>query len=278
MTAKKAGRKPSAAELKRQTAQERVKSDDNSAQMGELMSLVKQSLDGQAKLADEIENLKKRPAEVPLLAQHDPHEKAMNSVFGAEIGEEDYPVYEAPILPGYLVDAQKKFKARDVPASIPKTLDVGDLDVGQFEDRIMSPHGPSEDSLAPIVPEDSGIQLESGKMFSKEKYDMEMFMQEKVLVRLHDSTDSTAVPNPQAINGGRSFYFVRGEMQWVPRVAIEPLARAKLTTYSQVKKRLANGDETYVNVPHTVLMYPFEVVKDTPKGKQWLRHIIAQAY
>jgi hypothetical protein len=31
-------------------------------------------------------------------------------------------------------------------------------------------------------------------------------------------------------------------------------------------------------VPHTALMYPFEVMKDSAKGKQWLRNILAEAY
>jgi hypothetical protein len=280
MTAKrKAGtKKPSAAELKRQAAAGKQSADTNSQAIGELTELVKASLAGQQSINERLDDLDRTPTMDQVLNHHDQSERAINDVFGVDLEEADYPEKGPQKLPPHLQEAAKKF-ARNNPVTREQSLDTGELPVGQLEDRILSSTGPAASALdAPFAPDDEAIILESGKMLSKNKYDMEMFMQEQVLVKLHDTTDETAIPTPQSINGGRSFYFIRGSMQWVPRFAIEPLARAKVTTYTQRKVRLSNDDESYQNVPHTTLMYPFEVVQDTPQGKQWLRHIISEAY
>jgi len=281
MTAKKPMKRkaPSTAELKRQIAHERSQSDNSAAQMGELTELVKKALEGQAILANQVEELSRTPTREQMLKQHDQSERVVNDVLRFDVGEEGFPELppDADELPHHLKKIKEQL-ARNRPIERFDSLDAGQEDIGQYRERPMDSTGPAKDMLAPLVAEDTSIALESGKMFSKEKYEVEMFMNEMVLIRVHDTTDETQVQIPEAINNGRRQFYVRGQMQWVRRYSLEPLARAKKTTYSQRKIRDENDVEKYINIPHTALMYPFEVLKDTDRGKAWLRHILAEAY
>lgn len=284
MTAKSTVRKPrktpSAAELKRQVAAERSKSDSANDSIAQLTALVKQSLDGQAKLQQEIADLRRLPTKDQLLATHDKGERVINSVLQEDDDESGYPEKPEDTLPPHLQRiAQKISSAKNHPATRlgdGQELDTTNHEIGQFEERPMRSDGDARESIQPLRSVDPDIVLENGKSFSKEKMDIEMFMHETVLVMLHDSTDETQIPMPDVTNNGSTQYFARGEPMWVRRKYIEPLARAKKTTYTQRKVRHDNGDEQYIMVPHTALMYPFVVLKDTARGKKWLRNILAE--
>lgn len=106
--------------------------------------------------------------------------------------------------------------------------------------------------------------------------DMEAFMNERISVMVHDSTD----PNDDelimvGVNGVRQF-FRRGYTQTVRRCFVERLARAKRTSYSQnLDDRL--GESMNNMRPHHALRYPFSVIEDpNPKGASWLRNLLAE--
>jgi hypothetical protein len=277
---------PSSAELKRQISSEKAKNDNLSSQIGELTSLVKASIEGQADLRKEVELLK-MPTPERILSQHNKSERVISTVLG-EADDEPFPDVpeEMKLLPAHLRKIRDEFSRQGVSLDAknnPVTkigdgqeVDSTDHKTGQFEPRLMKSDGPASESLAPLRGQDTTITLENGKLFSREKFEIEMFMHETVLVLVHDSTDETQIPIPSVNNGGDTQYFIRGKQQWVRRKYIEPLARAKKTTYTQKKIRNSNGDEQYINIPHTTLMYPFVVLKDTPRGKAWLRNILAE--
>ena len=155
-------------------------------------------------------------------------------------------------------------------------VDTTNHAIGQFEPRVMRSEGDSADSLDPIESAEKDIVLENGKVYSKDKMDLEMFMHEYVYVNVHDTTDETQAPMPEITNDGTTQYFIRGRPDWVRRKYIEVLARAKKTTYTQRKVTMDNGVEQYIQIPHTTLMYPFVVLQDTDKGKKWLRNVLAE--
>ena len=113
---------------------------------------------------------------------------------------------------------------------------------------------------------------------SQKKYLDEMaFMNEEVTVRVHPSTDKNANPFPEVFVNGRVQRFVRGAEQKVRRCFVEVLARAKGTTFDNVKMKDTEGEDKYVYPTHTAEVYPFVVIGDTPKGDAWLKQVMAQA-
>ena len=61
----------------------------------------------------------------------------------------------------------------------------------------------------------------------------------------------------------------------VKRKFVEVLAKSKITTYSQEKYRDNDGNESYRQIPHTAVRYPFSMVEDAnPRGRDWLKSIL----
>ena len=158
--------------------------------------------------------------------------------------------------------------AKDNPVQIRTTHDTREMDITEEKERTMSPVGDAVDAL-------SSREIEVIDSFNDEKMKELAFMEELVTIRVHDTTDESQVPVPAVWNDGRAQYFIRGEEQTVKRKYVERLARAKITRFSQRKEYDDDGNEIYVQVPHTALIYPFEVIKDdNPRGAQWLRDIV----
>ena len=102
------------------------------------------------------------------------------------------------------------------------------------------------------------------------------FMEERVCVQVHESTDPNAEdPILVSVNGRNQFLF-RGRETIVRRCFVERLARAKLTNYRQ---NLAEKDVDKYNrlFMATAVQYPFSVIGDSPRGQDWLRKVLAEA-
>lgn len=115
------------------------------------------------------------------------------------------------------------------------------------------------------------------KVMKVDAIDMEAFMNEKLTVMVHESTD----PNDDdivhiGVNGVRQF-FQRGRPQLVRRCFVERLARAKRTAYTQnLDDRLGEAQFNTMR-PHHALRYPFSVIEDqNPRGSAWLRNLLAE--
>lgn len=270
MTAKPKQKSPSVPQLKQQLAQERARND-------QLTDVLKRFDARMNEMAAQLEEAKKPRTSEDILAAHNRSEQMTRRVLGEVDDVEVYP--EPPpddALPANLL-AAKRALAKNAGVSRTRVeMDTTSEDIGQFDTREMRSDGPAKDSLDPLSVADEGVLIDN-RRYTPEKLEYEMFMHEYVLVRLHDTTDETQIPIPQTTNSGRSQFFVRGRPQWVRRHNIEPLARAKRTTYTQ--ELVGEGEnKRYINIPHTALVYPFEVLKDTPRGKQWLRAILNEPY
>ena len=274
MTAKRKSRAVTPADLKRQLAAEKLKNEQQKTSQAEQLAQLMGVVSG---LAKSVEALKQTPSAAQALAQHDRNEQVINKTLNLEEDREGWPEKPPVVLSPKLAKAIQAMDARNRPVIFRDTVDSTNQEIGQLKDRPQRSDGPAAGSLAPAEPIDEGVVIEN-RRFTPEKIKIESFMQELVLMRLFDSTDETQIPVPEVCNGGRRQFFVRGQMQWVKRASLEPLARAKKTTYTQRKVRNDNGDENYINVPHTALMYPFEVLEDTKEGKAWMRGILSEAY
>jgi len=153
-----------------------------------------------------------------------------------------------------------------------RNLEAAEQIIGQDRPRVMKSTGPAKQSLEPAK-----IEPVPGPV-SKDKLDNLKFNEDILTVMVHDSTNPSDHPTPEVWNDGRMFVFPRGQEVEVKRKFVEVLARSKKTTYTQQKIKDANGIESYRNIPHTALMYPFTVVSDpSPKGRDWLKKILAEA-
>lgn len=144
--------------------------------------------------------------------------------------------------------------------------------IGQDRPRRMKSTGPARGSL-----EAAHVEVVD-RPVSKEKLDMLAFMEEPVTVMVHQDTNPLADPLPTVWNGGVRQSFPRGKNHTVKRKFVEVLARLKKTSYTQRKEKGENDVETYINIPHTALLYPFNVVEDkNPRGRAWLQAIFNEA-
>lgn len=145
-----------------------------------------------------------------------------------------------------------------------------DTKAGQDAPRVMSSRGDARESL-------DALNFQAVDRVSEEKLRELQFMEDVLTVHVHESTNPLDAPIPAVWNDGVSQYFIRGQEQRVKRKFVEVLARLKKTTYSQRKQVNAVGDEEYVQVPHTALLYPFSVTSDpNPNGAAWLRSVIQE--
>ena len=157
------------------------------------------------------------------------------------------------------------------PVVIRKTFETEEQVVGQDAPRVMKNSGPASEALEPqyIQPVENPV--------SNDKLAMLAFMEEEVLLLVHETTDKLAVPIPKVTNDGTNQYFIRGQEQQVKRKFIEILARCKATTFTQEKGVDGLGNEVYLYIPHTALAYPFSVLQDSnPRGLAWLKAVLAE--
>lgn len=167
---------------------------------------------------------------------------------------------------------QPEQRASSRPArSTRNDVDVDASHVKQPAPRDMKSTGPALESLDPpeIVVTDRPID--------KSKAGMLAFMEEELVVQVHETTDVTDDPVPCVTNDGVNQFFIRGQEQTVKRKFVEVLARAKKTTYTQQLAKDSAGNDFYRNVPHTVPRYPFTVMHDpNPRGAAWLKALRAE--
>lgn len=149
-----------------------------------------------------------------------------------------------------------------------KPLEADEQQIGQDHPREMPSTGPAFIEPAVIEPVD--------RVPPRDKLDALAFMEEPVEVVVAETTDKNANPFPEVWNDGRVQRFVRGQPITVRRKFVEVLARAKKTSYTQEKYKDAEGTDTYRNIPHTGLEYPFAVIRDSDKGRAWLKSVLAE--
>lgn len=120
---------------------------------------------------------------------------------------------------------------------------------------------------------DDGI--ETVPSYKVAEMELEAFMQEPVVVYIAESTDENAVPMVEVSVNGRKVFIPRGKNTTIKRMHLERLALAKKTAYSQnLDPRLGEGINELRR--HRALDYPFSVIQDTDRGREWLTRLLAQ--
>lgn len=106
------------------------------------------------------------------------------------------------------------------------------------------------------------------------KADMEMFLNEKVEVYVHPTSEKNADRIFSISVQGKSEWFIRGQKKVVPRRFVFGLATARPTTFSNEEYTNPQGFQDYRWPTYTGLRYPFSVTNDTPKGIAWLDQVM----
>ena len=101
----------------------------------------------------------------------------------------------------------------------------------------------------------------------------EAFLNELVTVRVHESTNENDPPHFILSVNGTNMPVFRGYETTMKRKYVEVLARMRETKFSQPPRDMMNPEAGNVLIPRTADVYPFEVIKDTQAGREWLRKI-----
>lgn len=169
-------------------------------------------------------------------------------------------------------DGDTATMTRVAPVILNKTIEPMEQTIGQDVPRTMKSTGPAREALEPAY-----IQTVD-RPVDQEKLAMLAFMEMPVTVQIHTTTDPTAEQVFDITNGGKRELFRRGETKTVARKFVNILASAKITTYTQQRRRNDEGIMEDVQVPRTALRYPFSVLDDKhPRGADWLRATLAMA-
>lgn len=147
-----------------------------------------------------------------------------------------------------------------------KRIDTTDLDVGQHTHIDI----PGTGVLDRTALNEEGIEVVDGMGF--DDYARELaFMEEKVDVEMHESTDPNASPIEDVYCQGVVQRFLRGHTQTVKRKYVQILANARpVSMRTEIKKE----DDDVINRVHktSALRYPFSVMRDdNPRGREWLK-------
>jgi hypothetical protein len=103
------------------------------------------------------------------------------------------------------------------------------------------------------------------------------FMEEKVTVVVHESSNINDEPMPMVSVNGRNQFFVRGQDVEVRRKYVEVLARSKPEAIStEVSERNSENPRNRI-LRKRSHKYPFNVVHDAnPKGAAWLKALLQE--
>jgi hypothetical protein len=182
--------------------------------------------------------------------------------------EQEIPTYSEDELTAAAAHLRSR-DAKDNPVSKTGIMDTNDMEIGQFAERLIHAVGDARDAIdapQPILVQD--------KHYGPDKMRELAFMEEEIEVMVHDTDDPVKQPIPMVINDGIRQSFIRNQNLTVKRKFLEVLARCKTTTYSNQRYFDGDGNEAYKVVPHTTLMYPFQVINDpSPRGGEWLQRI-----
>lgn len=119
------------------------------------------------------------------------------------------------------------------------------------------------------------IESVSEKDFVKAA-DLEDFMNQKLLIRVHEDNSPNALPVIVVNVNGVNQPIVRGERQYVRRKYVEALARGTHTRYEQ-QTTDPSRPENIQMVERTAITYPFTVYEDPHKnGAAWLESILRE--
>lgn len=135
-------------------------------------------------------------------------------------------------------------------------------------------------TLLDVLEDTSGGEIESvlndDRGLSQVVKDEE-FMNEIVVVHVHSSTNENDPPHFILSVNGTSQPVFRGHNTPIKRKYLEVLARMKTTRFTQPARDNMNPEPGNALIPHTGMVYPFQVIEDkNPRGGAWLSAILQE--
>jgi hypothetical protein len=107
--------------------------------------------------------------------------------------------------------------------------------------------------------------------------EIEVFMNEMLVIRIHDTTDKNAPKRVFVGDNGEQLWLPRKTKIRIPRRFVERLAQSHEQTYDQLRNNDPNADEGMVTKSSQAQPYPFEVLHDPNKlGSRWLRRTMRE--
>ena len=155
----------------------------------------------------------------------------------------------------------KATKAINQLTELNRYNDAQDHQIGRTGDRKFD----EDYDLPPL----SNVNLDESTL--KHKADLLAFDNEVIQVHVHDSAEMNADNGCVIMVNGKEEGFYRGQTRSVKRMFVAGLCRARKTGYScrQVIDP-TTGDKTYVYPTNSGLRFPFSVLEDSARGKEWL--------
>jgi hypothetical protein len=117
-----------------------------------------------------------------------------------------------------------------------------------------------------------GAQLEAVGGMDMDAQELEKFMHEEVEVYVHPSRDKGALAIISPSCNGINQPIIRGVRSVIKRKYVEAMARAHSIKYEQ---HLSDPSDpsSLVMVPQKLPDYPFDLLTDSERGKEWFRRL-----
>lgn len=131
-----------------------------------------------------------------------------------------------------------------------------------------------------LVPEDPEILTSEAFAAAgvKDYLDQLAFMEQKVTVRLHETTNKNDDPLPMVAVNGVNQFLPRGQDLAIKRKFVEVLARCKPeAVMTDVEVRSMGAEPVNRVLRQRAHKYPFSVVRDdNPRGADWLNQLLQE--
>lgn len=102
----------------------------------------------------------------------------------------------------------------------------------------------------------------------------EAFMNERIVIRIHETTDKNEPPYAFVGDNGDCVWIPRARPVRLPRKFVETLARSQVRAYHQQRDPNPNADEGMQTFRRVGASYPFSVIEDkNPRGRAWLARV-----
>lgn len=148
----------------------------------------------------------------------------------------------------------------------------------QAEVPLMSLEMPISGSLDAMRRPDQYVEPVTDLCNFKDKAEALAFLEEMMIIRIHETGDPSAEPVVELGINGRKVFIRRGEDVIVRRKYVEQLLRAKPESINTRYVRNGDGDVKNMIDKTRALKYPFSIIRDdNPKGRGWERKIRSEA-
>lgn len=203
---------------------------------------------------------------------------ATSASLAQELGADDQqPAAVNVAVTGTLADLQRQYdaaskQARNNPAMITKIM--GDASQSLAPTQTVDIPHPSRGRLEDMKRPD--LLVEPADPFNMKHAEMMAFLEEMVIINIHESSDPTDDDPVPVGNNGRMVYIKRGKNFIVKRKYVSQLLRAKP---QHVKTNVVRSGDDVQNrvIKRSAMRYPFSVVRDdNPLGQAWLKKILQE--